>query len=146
MNTSLESKSLPEGVRRVTAALQDAGPDCPQLEALRQTASLAKQAVVDRNLQALGQAFQANTAAQENLHPALISAGARRLIEIARQHGALGWKVNGAGGEGGSLALLGSANPDQRRRMESGLLAGLPGSRLIPIRLDFEGLQVTELN
>ena len=28
------------------------------------------------------------------------------MIEIAQAHGALGWKVNGAGGDGGSLTIL----------------------------------------
>jgi D-glycero-alpha-D-manno-heptose-7-phosphate kinase len=129
----------------VIAALQNAGPDCSQLAALRQTASLARQAVFAQDLSALGQAFRANTLAQENLHPALISAQAHQLIEIARRHGAAGWKVNGAGGQGGSLAVLGPPEPEQRSRMEEALLAGLPYSQIIPIRLDFEGLQVAEL-
>ena len=42
-----------------------------------------------------------NTEAQERLHPELVSRDAHRVIEIAKEHGALGWKVNGAGGEGG---------------------------------------------
>jgi D-glycero-alpha-D-manno-heptose-7-phosphate kinase len=47
-----------------------------------------------------------NTEAQERLHPDLVSREARQIIEIAKHHKALGWKVNGAGGEGGSLTIL----------------------------------------
>ncbi len=47
-----------------------------------------------------------NTEAQARLHPALISPEAASVIEIAKAHGALGWKVNGAGGDGGSLTIL----------------------------------------
>ena len=47
-----------------------------------------------------------NTEAQRQLHPKLISEEAQRVIEIAHEHGALGWKVNGAGGEGGSVTIL----------------------------------------
>jgi len=36
----------------------------------------------------------------------MISAESQRIIEIAKEHGALGWKVNGAGGDGGSITLL----------------------------------------
>ena len=32
---------------------------------------------------------------------ALVSDAALQVIDIARQHGAIGWKVNGAGGDGG---------------------------------------------
>ncbi|MGB9605468.1 MAG: hypothetical protein ACPL88_06265 [Bryobacteraceae bacterium] len=39
-----------------------------------------------------------NTDAQQNLHPALVGPHHRRIIDIARAHRALGWKVNGAGG------------------------------------------------
>jgi len=36
----------------------------------------------------------------------LVDADAQRVIDIAQAHGAIGWKVNGAGGAGGSLTLL----------------------------------------
>jgi len=46
------------------------------------------------------------TEAQEQLHPALVGVAHRAAIDIARSLGAAGWKVNGAGGDGGSLTLL----------------------------------------
>ena len=47
-----------------------------------------------------------NTDAQTQLHSELVGADAQAIIGCAREHGALGWKVNGAGGDGGSLTLL----------------------------------------
>ena len=35
----------------------------------------------------------------------LISPEADQIIELAKQFGAMGWKVNGAGGNGGSLSI-----------------------------------------
>jgi D-glycero-alpha-D-manno-heptose-7-phosphate kinase len=86
----------------------------------------------------------ANTEAQARLHPELVSADARQVIEIARQYHASGWKVNGAGGEGGSLTLLGSPRPDQRHRMVETIQKISPLYRLIPIQLDHWGLRVWE--
>ena len=41
----------------------------------------------------------------------------QRIIDIAQSHGALGWKVNGAGGEGGSLTLLCNENSSAKRAL-----------------------------
>ena len=46
------------------------------------------------------------TEAQAALPPALISDAAVELLEIGRSCGAAGWKVNGAGGGGGSITLF----------------------------------------
>ena len=48
----------------------------------------------------------ANTEAQGSLHPGIVGVDARRVIEFAAASGALGWKVNGAGGDGGSVTFL----------------------------------------
>jgi D-glycero-alpha-D-manno-heptose-7-phosphate kinase len=77
-----------------------------QLEALRATAEPSRDALYAGDFAALGQAMIQNTEAQRNLHPDLINPDADRVIEIARTYGALGWKVNGAGGAGGSLTIL----------------------------------------
>ena len=51
-----------------------------------------------------------NHIALDDLHPDLVSDEARELIEIGRSNGAVGWKTNGAGGPGGSMALVGPAD------------------------------------
>jgi D-glycero-alpha-D-manno-heptose-7-phosphate kinase len=82
-----------------------------------------------------------NTEAQAALHPSLVGAAAREVIETARWLGAIGWKVNGAGGDGGSLTLL-SPDPEARRRLEERLALGVT---VIPIRLSPSGLVVNSV-
>lgn len=126
----------------VIRGLQDAGPDCQPLQDLRQAAEQARQALQAADFGALGQAMIANTQAQERLHPALIGLEVRRVIEIAHAHGAAGWKVNGAGGEGGSITLLGNANAQARRAMLREIEAENPQFKNIPITLSRSGLRV----
>jgi len=81
---------------------------------------------------ALGRAMDDNTAGQAELNSALVSADARRIMEIAKAHGALGCKVNGAGGEGGSVTILCGDLSSAKRTMireieaENGLYKNLP--------------------
>ena len=63
------------------------------------------------DLEAFGRAMVTNTEAQAALHDELVGADARRVIEAAAAHGARGWKVNGAGGDGGSVTLLSASRP-----------------------------------
>jgi len=90
----------------VVKELEGSGPHCGKLEDLRATAEKSRDAVYAGDFEALGRAMIENTEAQRRLHPELVSQDADRIIAIAREHGALGWKVNGAGGEGGSVTLL----------------------------------------
>lgn len=126
----------------VIQGLEDAGPDCPQLEALRQTAPRSRDALYSGDFPALAQAMIENTEAQRRLHPALVSPDAERVIEIARQHGAIGWKINGAGGQGGSLTLLCGPSSAARRAMIAEIEAEKPAFRNIPIYLSRFGLRV----
>jgi len=129
---------------RVIAQLEDAGPECRQLCDLRATAERSRDAVYAGDFEALGRAMIDNTEAQARLHPALVSADAQHIIEIARAHGALGWKVNGAGGEGGSLTVLCSALSHEKRAMLRAIEQDLPLCRHIPIYLSRHGLRVWE--
>jgi D-glycero-alpha-D-manno-heptose-7-phosphate kinase len=101
---------------RVIAGLARAGGSSPHLEELRRAAELARDAVDAADFAALGQAMIANTDAQARLHPDLVGAQARTAIDAARAEGALGWKVNGAGGDGGSLTVLCGADPRVKGR------------------------------
>ena len=83
-----------------------------------------------------------NTEAQRGLHPALVSSDAEQVIEIAREHGALGWKLNGAGGEGGSLTLLAGPSSDVKRTMIREIEKESMLYRHIPIYLSRHGLRV----
>ncbi|MBN1661564.1 MAG: GHMP kinase [Anaerolineae bacterium] len=129
---------------KVIRDLEGAGPDCPPIAALRVTAELSRDAVYAADFAALGRAMIQNTEAQGNLHPELINPDARRIVEIAREHGALGWKVNGAGGEGGSLTILAGAESDVKRAMIREIEGENPLFRNIPIYLSRYGLRVWE--
>jgi len=108
---------------------------------LRAAAVAARDAVLAADLEAFGQAMIANTEAQDSLHPALVGAAARRVIEIAAAHRALGWKVNGAGGEGGSIAIL-STTREAKAAFEARVAALDTRYRVLPIQLSSVGLQV----
>lgn len=130
----------------VIRGLENAGPECKQLVDLRLTAEISRDALYAGDFPALGEAMAANTAAQGRLHPALISEEAARVIEIARAHGALGWKVNGAGGEGGSITLLCNDLSQVKRTMLREIEQENPSFKNIPIYLSRYGLRVWKFN
>lgn len=127
---------------RVIARLVGEGADSSALEELRGCAVAARDAVLAGDIDGLGAAMTRNTEAQRSLHGALVCAQAQAAIEIAASHGAAGWKVNGAGGEGGSVSLLGSSDPQRRQKMARALLEADPALRVIPTRLSPDGLRV----
>jgi D-glycero-alpha-D-manno-heptose-7-phosphate kinase len=133
--------------RRVIANLQsDRGPDGSHgaLGRLRQAAAAARAAAAGGDLAALGAAMCENTAAQAALHPDLVGTAARAVIALARSHGVWGWKVNGAGGDGGSLTLLAGPAAGARRRLVGAIHAAAAGWRVIPTRLSKDGVRVWE--
>jgi hypothetical protein len=64
------------------------------------------------------------------------------LIECAAHSDALGWKINGAGGDGGSLALL-SATPERKTALEEHIVRLDERYVVIPMQIAATGLQVT---
>ncbi len=126
---------------KVIKELEGAGPRAKKLEDLRATAEKSRDAVYAGDFEALGRAMIENTEAQARLHPALISRDAWRVIEIARQHGALGWKVNGAGGEGGSVTLLAGSLTHAKRAMIREIEGDNPLCKNLPIYLSRYGLR-----
>jgi D-glycero-alpha-D-manno-heptose-7-phosphate kinase len=127
---------------KVIRELEDAGPDNVKIKSLRSCAERSRDAMFSGNFVELGCAMRDNTEAQANLNAALVSADAHRVIEIAQAHGALGWKVNGAGGEGGSISLLCGDLSYGKREMLRAIEADLPHCRAIPIYLSRFGLRV----
>jgi len=127
---------------RVVRDLEGLGPDCAQLDALRHAAEKARDATLAGNFEALGQAMRENTDAQAELHADLVSPEAWRVIQIAAAHAALGRKVNGAGGTGGSITLLCNARDGAKRAMIRAIEEELSVCEAIPIGISREGLQV----
>lgn len=128
---------------QVVADLADEGPDAPRLDALRRCAERAVDALVRGDWDALGRVMIDSTDAQAALHASVVSDDARRVIAVAEANGARGWKVNGAGGEGGSLTLLCGVGADARRTL-AGAVEETERASVIPIRLSAEGLRLRE--
>jgi D-glycero-alpha-D-manno-heptose-7-phosphate kinase len=129
---------------KVIKSLEDAGPDSQELNDLRATAVPSRDALYAGDFPGLGRAMIQNTEAQRRLHPELISPDAARIIEIAREHGALGWKVNGAGGDGGSVTLLCGDRSSVKRAMIREIEAENPLFQNIPVYLARYGLRIWE--
>jgi D-glycero-alpha-D-manno-heptose-7-phosphate kinase len=107
---------------------------------LRAAAKAARDAVVAQDLEAFGRAMIANTEAQILLHPELVGTDARRVIDAVAAN-ALGWKVNGAGGDGGSLTLL-SAGLEAKLDLEQRITALDARYQLLPVQISWAGLEV----
>jgi D-glycero-alpha-D-manno-heptose-7-phosphate kinase len=98
-----DSSAVHDGV---IARLVGEGPSSPKLEILRDLARRAATALETGDLESYGSALRSATDAQAVLDPSLVSDAAQQLIDAAERRGASGWKVNGAGGSGGSLSVL----------------------------------------
>jgi len=83
----------------------------------------------------------ANTEAQRSLHPGLVGVDATRVIEFAAAQGAVGWKVNGAGGDGGSVTIL-SATRETKEALEHLVTFLDKRYRVLPIQVSTVGLEV----
>ncbi len=128
---------------KVIASLGPDGPSSGALEALRQAARAARAALGANDLGRFASAMVAATEAQAALHPDLVSSLAHQVVSAARDEGAIGWKVNGAGGEGGSLTLL--CGPDHRARARLlAALAEIPGVSATAVQLSADGLRAWE--
>lgn len=127
----------------VIEEMEGLGPANKYLEALRATALRARDAITAGDFPALGQAMIDNHHGQRELHAGLISAEADQVIKIAQAYGALGWKVNGAGGDGGSLTLLCGGSLEMKGAMIREIEADRAAFQYIPISLCREGLRVS---
>jgi D-glycero-alpha-D-manno-heptose-7-phosphate kinase len=129
---------------QVIARLEAGGPQMLVIRELSRIAVEAKAALEAEDLEAYGEAMVRNNEGQRALHAGLISGGADAVASAARRFGASGWKVNGAGGEGGSMTVLGPPDEAKRRRMVD-KINGLGGDiRIIPVSLSSAGLTTWE--
>jgi D-glycero-alpha-D-manno-heptose-7-phosphate kinase len=126
--------------KKVIADLgEDAGKD-PRLEKLRKLAAEARDAVNNSNLKALGQVMNRNTEAQRELHPDLVCEKFAEIIEIANFFEVSGCKVNGAGGDGGSVTIL--ANDDIKKKKKLLNTMESKGYDSIPVSLSPNGVRI----
>ena len=131
-------------VHRTVITRLENEPGDDTLDELRRFPALGRDALLAGDLPVFGQIMKANTRAQSALHPALVSDEAKAIFEIADRHGALGWKINGAGGDGGSVTIFGPAQRERQRKMTDAILRANPSIREIPTYLSRYGLRVWE--
>jgi D-glycero-alpha-D-manno-heptose-7-phosphate kinase len=127
----------------VIAELELLGPGAGALETLRTTAEPSAAALVAGDFSGLGRAMIANTEAQRALHGGLVCTDAQLVIDIGRRFGILGYKVNGAGGTGGSLTLLTDGDETTRALLVDAVTAADSNFAIIPIALAACGLEVS---
>lgn len=126
---------------KVIHELEDAGPENPKLVTLRNCATSARDALYNGDFTAFGEIMTRNTDAQAALHPELVGVDARKVIDIAREYGAIGWKVNGAGGDGGSVSILCGGLSHEKRAMIDAIEQANPLYRNMPIYLSRYGIR-----
>ena len=118
------------------------GGSMDKLEPLRKEAVAGRDALLAGDLVGFGAAMIRNTEAQANLHASLVSETARKIFDVAKHYGAIGWKVNGAGGDGGSVTILSGSDRYAQRAMLEEIKTMGGGIREIGIRLNDGGVKV----
>lgn len=111
------------------------------LAPLRDAARAAADAARTGDRAALGAAMRAANEGQRRLHPSLVSDVADAVGALADRHGALGWKVNGAGGDGGSVTVL-LGDGDGGTDLRAALPDVAPGVRALDLRPSPSGVRV----
>ena len=139
--TGLSVRSIPgEGKKKGTG--RNAAQGDPRIETLRKLAVDARDAVSAGNLEALGRVMNRNTEMQRALHPGLVCDKFEDIIKIANFFGVSGCKVNGAGGDGGSITILGDGEKKKKKELLHTLEEkGYPS---IPVSLSPRGVRVWE--
>ncbi len=126
--------------KKVIADLGANAEHDPRLEELRKLAGRAKDSLCDCDFELFGETMCANTEVQRQLHKELVCQRFEELIDIAKAFGVIGWKVNGAGGDGGSMTLLGDGEASRKRAFLRE--AESQGFKTIPIYLSRFGLRI----
>jgi D-glycero-alpha-D-manno-heptose-7-phosphate kinase len=106
---------------------------------LAECANRGKDALMTGDLDAFAEAMNDNWRAQKDLHPDITTPQVDELHARVVEAGAIGFKLNGAGG-GGSATILCRRNRDHlvRRAVEA------LGMQLLPFKIDFGGIRTWE--
>jgi D-glycero-alpha-D-manno-heptose-7-phosphate kinase len=106
---------------------------------LAECANRGKDALMTGDLDAFAEAMNDNWRAQKDLHPDITTPQVEELQARAMEAGAIGFKLNGAGG-GGSATILCRRNRDHlvRRAVEA------LGMQILPFKIDFAGIRTWE--
>ena len=125
----------------VIASLSNGGPGMKFIRAMSRIPPAARKNLEAGDFVSYGQAMIRNNECQRGLHEGLVSRDADAIAAVAQAHGAAGWKVNGAGGEGGSMTILAPASDSRRREMVRAIEGLGRGIRVIPLSLAPAGVE-----
>lgn len=125
--------------QRVISGLGENPEEDRRLNKMRRLARKAKDAMFEGDWVMLGTIMNENTDVQRMLHPDLVCPSFEEIISIAASFDALGCKVNGAGGDGGSITILSDGDMSRKRAMLRAL-----GEKfmILPIYLARQGLRI----
>jgi len=112
----------------------------PYMTALRNIARNAKEKLCNGDFIEFGECLNQNTQVQREMYPALVCDKFENIIEISSAFNALGCKVNGAGGDGGTVTVLTDGDMNKKRILAEKL--NKTGYKVIPVYLDNQGLRV----
>jgi len=106
------------------------------LEIIKNCAYEMKNAILSEDLAYMGDVMNKNWDSQKNLHSLMVNPIIKKVEKIAMNNGAVGFKINGAGGGGSAsiIADIGKENLLKRQLIKSGF-------RLLSTKLDFLGVQ-----
>jgi len=128
----------------VISTLETGGPQSKEIIKMRILAERARDYLKTGDLKNYGKMMIQNNECQRALHSGLIPAEADTVIAIAKKYNAAGWKVNGAGGKGGSLTILGSSRSHEREHMLQEINSLGKGIKSLRFILSPSGLTVTD--
>jgi D-glycero-alpha-D-manno-heptose-7-phosphate kinase len=113
---------------------------CAAFATLSECAIRGKEALLTGDLESFAEAMNENWRAQKDLHPDITTPDVERLHDATQSAGAIGFKLNGAGG-GGTATLLCRRNANHlvRRAVEH------VGMHVLPAKIDFTGLRTWEV-
>lgn len=106
------------------------------LEIIKNCAYEMVKAINTKDLDLMGNIMNKNWEAQKNLHPFMVNPLIKKAEYIAKKNGALGFKVNGAGGGGSAtiLADIKTINQLKKKFIEDDF-------QILSFNLDFKGVQ-----
>ncbi len=105
-------------------------------EIIKNCASEMKRAIYSKDLVYMGELMNKNWTAQKGLHTFMVNSVINKAELIAFNSGAIGFKLNGAGG-GGSATIL--ADIGKEYSLKKKLVEG--GFEILSAKLDFKGVQ-----
>ena len=136
----LSSRSSSEMHKAVIENYENGKSDTIKAFETMKTCAHEMKKAINSNIKEVGEVMNKNWQAQKKLHPLMVNPVIEKAEEIAHENGALGFKINGAGGGGSVTILTGTGN-------EYSLKKKLIDNRftLLPAKLNFKGVQTWDL-